>query len=138
MKFQADEFTKTVQSIGAETKSAATVNGASADTKNFDELLVILNLGEMVTGSTVDLKLQDSADDSTFADITGAVATQLVEATDEDKTWVGRLNLKGDHARYIRPVVTIGTANADLSVDLVLLDPKYAPASQVNTVMFSV
>lgn len=82
--------------------ASGTTNGESLDTQLFEGYEAVLALGN--TDRVVDFKLQDSADNSTFADITGAAITQLA-ATDDNKiavisVWRPR--------RYVRPVTITG------------------------------
>ena len=92
--------------------SATTTNGASVDTKELgDDLMVVLSLGTLTGSHTIDVKLQDSADDSTFADISGATFPQITESAD-DTVAALKLNLEGLN-RFIRVVsVTAGTVTA--------------------------
>lgn len=133
---ELEEVLLVKQPVDADNYAAGTVNGSSVDTKDYDSLLVILNLGDMEASGTVDLKLQDSSDDSTFADITDAAFSQKVDATDDNKVFIGRIKCK-NYDRYVRPVVTVATAASDLAVQFILAKHDgLAPVSQDNTVEF--
>ena len=123
--------------IASQSIGAATVDGSGIDTKDYDEALVVLNVG--VTDGTLDVKLQESNDNGvsdSFADITGASFTQITTANDED-IYVARIRVK-NFERYIRVSATGTGTTTDTSV-LVLLGKfdGLAPVSQVNAVEFA-
>lgn len=120
---------KVVQSIKAANYSTGTTNGSSADTNGFAEAVVILNVGTGTTG-TLDVKIQDSSDNSTFADLTGATFTQVSGTTGDETTYVARIRLSSYTAgtpdkaeRYLRAVGVVATAAVPYSVDIVLQSP---------------
>ena len=84
----------------------ATGNGSGVDMLNYagNALLVLTCPAGTGTSPTLDLKVQDSADNSTFADVTNASFTQVTTSAS-----VQDLTLKlGACARYIRIVKTVG------------------------------
>lgn len=105
------------QSINPQSLAASsTTNGSSVDMSGWDGVLFVLALG--ATDGTTDMKAQDSADDSTFADITGASITQ-VAGTGDDKLYL--LDVWRPSKRYVRPVVTTGAgAGADFEAVIAL------------------
>lgn len=126
-----------VVKIGLGGSAIGAVNGASVDTKGYSEALVILATGVAVATGTLDVKIQDSADNSSWADVTGAVFAQLT-AADDQALKIGRLKLDGNLVRrYIRAVGTVGTATVDFAVTFVLSGNQYAPQS-VNAIAFTV
>ncbi len=82
MKESADKWLKPMCSV-AGNLSDTTITGISIDTKDFEEALAYVQTGQFSgTAPTCTVKWQDSADDSTFADISGAVHDQiLIEST---------------------------------------------------------
>ncbi|GAG47938.1 unnamed protein product [marine sediment metagenome] len=114
--------------------TTATINGASIDTEGdrFGELLVFYSLGiQTGTTPTSTVKLQDSADDSSFADIAGAAFSAKAEADDDTQFW-GVLDLaKTPVRRYVRAVHTEGgTATAcPIAVLLVLASASVKPTT---------
>ena len=94
------------QSIGA----SSNVDSGSVDMRGWDGVLFILGVGAI--DGTQDMKLQDSADNSTFADIgTGFNITQ-VAGTGDNKLYM--LDLWKPAKRYIRVNVANGAgATAD-------------------------
>lgn len=98
----------------------ATVNGASLNQRDF------LGRGKVILDSTVgtgttpalDVKLQDSADDSSFADIAGATFAQVTDAGASLQS----IGIDCDAAReFIRAVATIAgtTPSFTFSVNMV-------------------
>lgn len=84
--------------------ATSTANGSSVDMQDTGELVTcVLSVGTVSgTSPTLDVKLQDSPDDSTFTDISGATMTQVTASNKfEVKTFGGRVN------RYVRAVATI-------------------------------
>lgn len=93
------------QSIAA----SSSVNGASVDMQGWSGVLFGLMLGAI--DGVQDMKAQDSADDSSFTDISGAALTQIA-GTGDNKMYL--LDVWRPAARYVRPVVTNGAgATAD-------------------------
>lgn len=83
----------------------ATANGTGVDIRDFQGILkVLLNIGAVTgTAPTLDVKIQDSADNSTFADVTGYAFAQQTAAANL-ALGIDTRNLR----RYIRAVMTIG------------------------------
>lgn len=112
-----------VQSIapGAHVVAAAySLVGDGVDVLNY-AALVILSAGTNGASGTVDVKIQESDDDSTYTDWSGGAFTQVTEANDnatQEKEYTG---IK----QYIRVVSTVATATCSFGVN-VLRD---APAS---------
>lgn len=94
-----------VLSIAAAAKTAST-NGASADLAGYESAAAILNVG-VITDGTHTPKLQDSADNSAWADVIAADldGTFAVLAS----TTVQKVGYKG-RQRYLRVVVTVSGA----------------------------
>lgn len=70
------------------------------------EIAVIIDVSAPVAGTspTLDLKLQDSADNSTYGDVTGGAFTQVTDAASVQKLSFNKDELK----RYVRIVKDIG------------------------------
>lgn len=86
---------------------SATGNGSSLDLVNYEgEIAIIADVANVSgTTPTCDIKIQDSADNSTFNDISPAL--QITQVT----TVAGRQKLsvnKNEIRRYIRAVKTLG------------------------------
>ena len=109
----------TDQTLGSQLQTLALIpmaditasgNGTGIDITDFVGLAAITLSAKNVAGTlpTLIVKLQDSADNSTFADIAGAVFTTVTEAGTKAAT-LEKITLNLDSARtYIRAVKTIG------------------------------
>lgn len=136
MKFSLDEFIKAAVGLAPLSRSAATYNGTGIDRKEFEEALVVVNAGTNEAGGTVAITVSDSADNSTFAAVSGAAFTSITTANDNN-IYVGRLNLVG-LKRYIRVNAVVAVAACLFSVDVILGAAKQLPVSQENTSAFTV
>lgn len=87
------------------------LEGTGVDILGYDAL-VILNAGACGSGGTVNVKIQESDDNSTYTDWTGGAFTQVTEANDnavQEKAYTGT-------KEYIRVVCTVGTAACSFAV----------------------
>ena len=80
---------------------------------------VVVNLvaGTNGTGGTVDVKLQDSDDNTTWTDVTSGAFTQVTEDNDNatyEKTYIGG-------CRYLRVVATVAIAACSFGVNIDLI-----------------
>lgn len=88
----------------------ASANGTGFDLEGSNgaegEAIVILASDAASAGSspTLDVKLQESSDNSTFTDITDATFTQVTDAASSQKISINTNDVK----RYLRAVGTIG------------------------------
>lgn len=85
---------------------SSAVNGSGVDTKNYRDAMAVIRTGATAgtpVSFTVDGKVQDSADNSSFADVSGLTFAQITAA---NTTKLLRINLMGDQRRYLRIVVT--------------------------------
>lgn len=84
----------------------ATANGTGVDTQGYDDAVVLLEVGA-VTGTTpsMTVKIQESDDNSTFADVTGATFTAVTAANNSQILRLTELNVT--RKRYVRAVATI-------------------------------
>lgn len=104
--FSKDLKTELVAAVLLPAQSlSASNNGTGVDLQQYvGNPVVILNVGTQTgTSPTMDVKLQDSADNSSFADVTGYAFSQ--------KTGTGTDTLSVDtraFRRYIRTVCTLG------------------------------
>jgi len=135
---------RVVQSIKAASyASGTTTNGSSVDTNGFAEAVVVLNVGTGTTG-TLDVKIQDSSDNASWADLTGAAFTQVSGTTGDETTYVARIRLSSYTAgtpdkaeRYLRAVGVVATAAVPYSVDIVLQGPLNTGVT-LSTMAFSI
>lgn len=124
-----------VGTIDPQSAAAGTYDTDGVDMSKFRRALFVLLAGALGASATVDAKLQGSADNSTFVDITGKVITQLTKAgTDDNKQALleisdAELTDASSTYRYVRMRVTTATAASLIAVVALGVDPRYAPAS---------
>lgn len=104
----------------------ATANGTGVDLQQYsgDVAVVLDSAAGTGTSPTLDVKLQDSADNSTFADITGATFTQVINAASQQKIVVN----KDAARRYVRAVATIGGTTPSFTFSVNAVGVKKYPA----------
>ena len=104
----------------------ATANGTGVDLQQYsgDVAVVLDSAAGTGTSPTLDVKLQDSADNSTFADITGATFTQVINAASQQKIVVN----KDAARRYVRAVATIGGTSPSFTFSVNAVGVKKYPA----------
>lgn len=101
-------------------------------------VLFFVMAGTLGTSATLDFKVEASANSnmSSASDLTGKAITQLTQAgTDSDKQAIVEVTaaeVRDAGARYIRGVLTIGTAGSDAGVLAVAGDARYQPASEYD------
>lgn len=115
---------KHVESLTAVSRGAGTVNGTAGDFKGCGDILVLFKAGTNQATGTHDVKLQDSADNSSFADIAGAAFVQVTTSND-DQAYKGVLR-KGTYRRYVRAVSVVAAAACVGGVDLLGMAPQHS------------
>jgi hypothetical protein len=115
--------------------TAAANNGAGVDCLGFERAEAIFDSAPSGTGTTSDCKLQDSADNSSFADVTGATFAQATTVGGA-KIQVMNINLS-KRRRYLRLVHTGagGSAAGVAFGGFNLFNPRNAPVAQDNAVV---
>jgi len=117
-----ESATKVVELLSAVSRGAGTVNGTAGDFKGCGDILVVLMAGTNQATGTHDVKLQDSADNSTFADITNAAFVQVTTSNDE-QSFKGILR-KGTYRRHVRAMSVVATAACVAGVTAVAMSPQ--------------
>ncbi len=117
---------KSFQSIKPQS-SSATVDGVGVDTAGYDEAVIVLDSGTTAATGTLDVKMQESDDNSTFVDIAGAAFAQITP-TNDDAIYIGTLRLEGARKRYIRPRAVAATAASLYGVSIHLAQGEQKPA----------
>lgn len=84
------------------------VNGTTVDMQGFDSVTFRVFFGTLTSGAVTGIKLQESDDDSAWADLAGTA--QSIADTADNKYL--EAELIQPRKRYARVVVTRGTANA--------------------------
>jgi len=138
MKGTATEHLKAVRMLDPDDHGNSAPTTVIIDTKGFDELEVVWDVGVMA-GTSIACKIEEGAlaNMTDAADVSGAVFTTVTTSND-DKTYVGRINLRG-RARYIRAAFTFtAVTQSKMGMIGVLSEARIKPITQLNTVAFSV
>lgn len=98
--------------LDAQSKTAGTTNLASIDANKYMGALAwVITAGGISGGATVDFKVQDSDDNSTFADVSGQSITQITASGSAIlDTRIRKFR------RYVRGVLTVGAATTVVGV----------------------
>lgn len=107
----------------------SSLDGTSIDLQAYEGVAAfVLNAGKASAGTTPTLnaKLQHSADDSTFADVTGGAFTEVTDAA--NSLQVLKLNVS-DLKRYVKLVGTIAGSGATFDFGAEVLAVKKAVSS---------
>ena len=97
----------TVKTLLAPAARTATTTGTGVNVSTYEGLaMVTLSVGTVTgTNPTWDVKIQDSADDSSYADVSGYTFAQAIAALTDPSTL--KIDLRNVR-KYIRAVGTIG------------------------------
>ena len=99
----------------------ASTNHSSVDTKGYNSAMVVLEVGA-VSGTTPinTVKIQESTDNSTFTDVSGATFTAVTASNNSQVLRVEGLGTS--RARYLRAVSTVSgtTPSFTMSVEFLL------------------
>jgi hypothetical protein len=111
------------------------ITSAAVDTAGFLGCLFIVPLGPIVGTAVTSLKVQQSSDDAatdTYDDLTGS--NQTIADTDDDGVKYVDINRPGK--RYLKMVISRGTANATIgSVLAILYNTRHRPVTQAAAVV---
>lgn len=115
--------------------TAASNNGTGVDCQGFEKAMAVYYASPSGTGTTSDCKLQDSDDNSTFADVTSATFAQNTTVGGAT-IQVMNINLS-KRKRYVRLVHTgAGGSAAGQAYGLILLfNPRFNPPTHTQTVV---
>lgn len=117
----------TTQSIAPGAHEVAeTLDGAGVEVLGYD---AVINLNSGTIGGAVDVKIQESDDDTTYTD--WAAFTQVTEANDnaiQEKSYTGS-------KRYIRVIAAIADATCDFGVDIIRLAPTSVEDDLLNDII---
>jgi hypothetical protein len=111
---------KTLSAIAPSAGSTGTMTAIAVSCAGYDRVMYICNLGTAGTGGTVDMKITEcSTSDGTYADISGAILTQVTKAAGDGKTEI--IDVPVNPAKPFQKVVlVVGTAAFPNGVDAVL------------------
>lgn len=110
--------------------TAASNNGTGVDCLGYSRAMAVFHSAPSGSGTTSDCKLQESSDNSTFADVTGATFTQVTTAGGA-KIQAMNIDL-AKRLRYLRLVHTGagGSAAGQAEGALYLFNGQGAPPTQ--------
>lgn len=110
LNFSKDCRISQATTVTAGAAGTSAINGAVVDMANFEEVLVVVPFGAIVSGAVTSIKWQegDAANLSDAADVAGT--SQTVADTADDTTFY--INIVRPRKRYGRVVVSRGTQNA--------------------------
>lgn len=101
------ESTSVVQSLAPATRTTS-ANGTGVDVRNADDILFVLTNGTTSgTTPTLDVTVEDSADNSSFAAVSGYAFTQVTAAIAGGSAALTLQVPKRAVRRYVRAVATI-------------------------------
>lgn len=122
-----------VATVDPDANAAGAHTSDEVDMSKFDNLMWIVQAGELGSSAGLAFKLQESdSSGGTFTDITGKAITQLTDAaTDSDKQAIVtvRSDELADGNRFVRGIMTITTATSDSAVICLGFFPRHGPAS---------
>ena len=112
----------TLLSLSANDVVAATVNRTGVDLVDYEgDVIAVLDAEAGGTGITYAVKIQDSADNSSFADVSGLAFT----TTSADTALQETLRINTDSIRrYIRAVITVAGGSGTGAVSVMALGSK--------------
>ena len=116
-------------SIAPQSLTSAVLSGTAIDCKGYNAASVLISVGALTNTKTLDVKVQESDDNTTFADVTGAAITQLIGgASAKNANYAIEMDLTPRNL-HIKPIATAGAgATATLSVNVLLHRSEASPA----------
>lgn len=122
---------KPLASVVPQSSGAATLTGTGVDVSPYKDVAAIVAVGAIDASTTVDAKLQDSDDDSTYADVSGEAVTQLGASDDNAIRWeIKYRRHAGSAKKYVRLVITVaGSGNALVCGIILGGNPAQAPVT---------
>lgn len=112
--------------VTAGAAGATDITGATVDTANYESVTFLVQLGAIVSGAVTALKLQESADASSWTD----VASTAITVADDDDEEIRYLDYHRPAKRYVRVYADRATQNATMSAIYVLSGSASAPVTQ--------
>jgi len=124
-----------VATIDPDAYGTGTQSSDIVDMKYFDRVIFIVMAGDLGASATLDFKVQESADGSIWSDLTGKSITQLTQSGgDSDKQAI--VEVRADELsagyRYLKGVMTVGTAASDCGMVAIAGDLRYSPAEDYD------
>ncbi len=105
--------------------------GAGVDTDDCEGVLFLVTMGAITSGAATSIKIQQSADDSSYADLEGSSVT----VADDDDELVIAIDVFRPTDRYLLPLVLRATQNSVLEgIVAIKYTLRKSPATQGATV----
>jgi len=101
-------FGKCTRVSNAAAAATTDVTSSSVDMQGFDSVTFYVSMGAIVAGAVTSVHAEQSADDSSFADLEGTNIT----IADDDDNQVVILEIEQPSDRYVRVIVDRATQNA--------------------------
>lgn len=114
---------KIQQYINPQSQAAATFDGAGVDTSGFNTAQFLINLGVIAVGQTFDAKVQESDDNSTWTDVTGAAIPQVPDDGDDTLRIIELRSLLGKKKFLRCEYVIAGAGNLLVAMSVLLGRP---------------
>lgn len=113
----------TSKTLLAPAARTSTTTGTGLDISTYEGLALVQLANGTTSGTspTLDVKIQDSADNSTFADVSNASFSQVTAALTDPSTL--KIDLRGVR-QYIRAVATIGGTTPSFACAVTLVASK--------------
>lgn len=113
----------TSKTLLAPAARTSTTNGTGLDISTYEGLALVQLANGTTSGTspTLDVKIQDSADNSTFADVSGYSFSQVTAALTDPSTL--KIDLRNVR-QYIRAVATIGGTTPSFACAVTLVASK--------------
>lgn len=114
-----NRITENLQLVGVidpASKSTGDLSLAGVDMNNNEKALFMVHVGVFGSSATVDMKLQESVDNTNdWTDIEGFAITQLAAAGGNNRLAAIELKRLQNSKRYVKALVSVGTAATVLS-----------------------
>lgn len=121
------KFTRVSNAVAAGT---STVNSSSVDMAGYDAVAFVVEFGTITSTAVTSVKIQGSADDSTFVDL----ADTSITVADDDDNQIFVPEVIRVAYRYIRCAVVRGTANAVIDgITAIQHQNRFPPVTQPAT-----
>lgn len=127
-----------VDCIDPDAYTTGTQAGDLIDMKYHRRVIFIVMAGTLGSSATIDFKVRGSAASgfTSVVDLTGKAITQLTQAsTDSDKQAIVEVTAEecaAQSVRYIKGLMTVGTATSDAGVVTLADFSRYSPASELD------
>ena len=104
---------------------------AGVDTDDAEGVMFIIEFGAITAGAVTSVKIQQSADDSSYADLEGS----SVSIDDDEDEQVIVIDIRRPTDRYVLPIISRATQNAVLEgITAIKYRLRKSPATQGATV----